>query len=197
MHIGTFGEKQPWKISNIKDLPRKIPPGLHQAASFNTMQTVAGPCESKWKSVRYQCEVINVKCPFYIIYYRLAKHLFQQLKQNKRFKNVNEAFHGYSSDYTYDESYMDNILGESYKRTTPYRQPMKPLTLRSCDHQVSVYSTLKCSDIQDSETDWSTMNLSCDSSNDKNLEPSISFTETSTIIPKSPFTEKTLLPKLF
>ena len=50
--LGTFGERQLWKLCYpivSADLPRKIPPSLHKSASFKTMQTVAGPCKTKWR----------------------------------------------------------------------------------------------------------------------------------------------------
>ena len=190
--IGTFGEKQHWRISDTVSLPRKVPPGLHQVASFNTIQTVAGPSQSKWMLVTKKKHFAH--CITRLLHFRLAKQLFQQLMKSKQFKNVNEAFGGTQGDYIYDESYTDDILGESYKRKAPYRQPVKPMTLRSSEQRLSVYSSLTCSEIQEPDLTLPHLNT-FDLNSERNSESSVNSTEVSSINPKNPFTEKMLLPK--
>ena len=81
----------------------------------------------------------------------MAKRLFQQLVKSKQSKTGTDTLGGSATDYMYDESHTDGILGESYKRTMPYRQPVKPAVINMSENQVSVYSSLTCSEIHEPE----------------------------------------------
>ena len=122
------------------------------------------------------------------------RELFKPLMKDKHFKKANSA-NGNHTDDTYDESYSDNILGETYKRKEPYRKPVKPFVLKSSDQQVTVYSSLVCSELEEPEIAWPCLNV-LDCHSDKTSESDIDSADTVKSLPKHPFTEKTLLPKL-
>ena len=54
------------------------------------------------------------------------------------------------TDPDFDNLCSSEILGDTYQRKTRVRHPLPPAKLRFCDgYPVGIYSTLKCSELQD------------------------------------------------
>ena len=119
--------------------------------------------------------------------------------KNKHFVNFSKARESIvPGEYAFDDSYINKILGEAYKRKTRFRQPIRPLTLRSSEKQVSVYSSLKCPDLEELVPVTPPISFSeCYGMDQKNNGDCNNTGESSyKNTPKNAFTEKTLFPKI-
>ena len=175
-YIGTFGERTLWNLTYpIKpiNLPRKTPPGINRAVSFKTLQTISGPCTSKWK---------------------LASNLFRLLRQSKRRQ---EAMKLFGIGIGEEVGVNKDILGKCYERKTRYREPIVAKNMKQVDGRlVGIYSNLHCPDVLDVEQCQGTAMGGNDLTRSDRKSTNLSFEaneEEVTKTVKHPHTEQSLL----
>ena len=100
-------------------------------------------------------------------------------------------------EYELDDSYINDILGESCKRKTRFRQPIKLQTSES--HQLSIYSSLKCPELQEpifNQSPSGSLYRQCLIGRKKGNSSCTEEEKSFIGMPKNLITEKMLLPQL-
>ena len=128
---------------------------------------------------------------------RLARNLFLLLMKNHFYQSKDQRNSIVSVEHTIDDSYIDEILGETYKRKTQFRQPIKPVKIQASEHHpFSIYSTLKCPELQ--EPVCTQPHVQCIEeetvTRQRGAQNNQDIVTLNKVLPKKPITEKMLLP---
>lgn len=193
--LGTFGDKQTWALTTPllpEILPHKLPQALHDDVSQQTLRTITGLVPIVRKKVTS------------------ASKKQQQVSWYEDCNSAPSSMKGRSSatlsqDYSSDSvaaaaskeghSPQDLLFDNLYKRTTRFRQPIKPVKLcMSESYSLNVYCFLKYFELEESRPHLPKLPTDC--THTAEIDSPYQSSSSEIHGPKKYFTESTLLPDI-